>query len=250
MLVRSVLRVNDRLGLREWVRGLDYFRCIEYPLVFEALRPEPGQSLLDMGCGSGPFALFLAHQAGVRVVALDLDPECVAWQNRGATRLGLSSTSFSAVEGDSRALPYPDEEFDLVLNLGSIEHIPDDGDIIAAREMSRVLKPGGRAILTIPYGREYTEIDSGRHVSGFERRYDDEALDQRLVTPSGLTEKARIYFGEPGFAASSIWYGLPWILRLPFRRLASAFSRRWLAHFHTDDRDRACGARLVLDKDI
>ena len=161
-LVRSVLRVNDRLGVREWVRGLDYFRCVEYPLVAKALRPYSNRRLLDMGCGSGQFALFLADHAGLRVTALDLDPECVAWQNRGAARLELASTRFSAVEGDSRYLPYRNETFDVVLNLGSIEHIPEDGDTVAAREMSRILKPGGRAVGQSPTDRATSSSNRGR----------------------------------------------------------------------------------------
>jgi SAM-dependent methyltransferase len=247
-VVRSVLAVNDRLGVREWVRGLDYFRCAEYPLVLEALRPASGHRLLDMGCGSGPFAVFLALELGYCVEALDLDPECVAWQVRAASRLGLDPTAFSATEGDSRALPHPDATFDVVLNLGSIEHIRSDGDSLAAREMARVLKPGGRAVVTVPYGTKYELIDSGPHVPDFERRYDDSALQQRLLTPSTLVETERIYFGEPDFRASSIWYGTPRILRLPLRRITPRLARRWLARIPHDERSRACGVCLVLDK--
>lgn len=242
------MRLNDRLGVREWVRGLDYFRCMEYPLVTEALHPREGQTLLDMGCGSGPFALFLAHHFSLRVEVLDVDPKCIAWQKRGAEKIGLSAPSFSATQGDSRSLPHPDGTFDVVLNLGSIEHIRDDGDAVAVREMARVLRPGGRAIVTVPFGPHYELIDSGAHVSGFERRYDNTALQERLITPSALAEASRTYFGEPGLAASSIWYNIPWLLRLPVRRVAPRLARHWLAPIPTKDRDKACGVCLVLDK--
>jgi len=247
-VVASVARVNDRLGPREWVRGLDYFRCIEYALVVEALGAHPGQRLLDMGCGKGPFALFLADRIGCHVHALDIDPECVSWQARGAKKLGLEPPAFAASEGDSRSLAHPDGSFDAVLNLGSIEHIRDDGDCLAAREMARVLKPGGRAILTIPYGPVHELIDSGPHVPGFERRYDDLALRERLIAPSTLEERTRVYFGEPGFAASSIVYGMPRVLRLPFRRITPLLARRWLARLPAPHRNRACGVCLILDK--
>lgn len=247
-LVDEVRRFNDRLGLREAVRSLDYFRCVEYPLATRALAPAPGLELLDMGCGSGPFALFLAAERGLRVRALDIDGRALAWQMRGARRLGLSPATFAAVRGDSRSLPFPDATFDRVLNLGSIEHLRNDGDLVAAAEMARVLRPGGLAVLTIPYGPRELEIESGPHVPGFERRYDDDALARRLIAPSGLTEVGRTCYGEPGLELSRLWYGMPWLLRVPLRRLTPRLAARWLRPLATEHRDRACGVCLGLEK--
>ena len=69
-LVDEVRCFNDRLGPREALRSLDYFRCVEYPLATTALRLAPDLELLDMGCGSGPFALFLAAERGLQLSRL------------------------------------------------------------------------------------------------------------------------------------------------------------------------------------
>lgn len=245
-LVEQVARCSDRLGLREMVRSLDYFRCVEYPLATAALALMPGLDLLDMGCGRGPYALFLASTFGARVRALDLDTDALLWQNRGAARLARTSADFATVEGDSRELPFPDATFDRVLNLGSIEHIRGGGDAVAAAEMARVLRPGGIAVLTVPYGPVETEIEVGPHVRYFERRYDDVALERRLIEPSGLGEVGRHYYGEPNFAFSRVWYGLPWLLRLPLRRASRHLAARWLRPLAPPQRARACGVCLTL----
>lgn len=247
-LVEEVSCCNDRLGLREMVRSLDYFRCVEYPLATAALAIEPHLDLLDMGCGRGPYALFLAARRGQRVRALDLDPDALAWQRRGALRLALSPGEFATVQADSRDLPFPDASFDRVLNLGSIEHIRDNGDSVAAAEMARVLRPGGLAVLTIPFGLREQEIEAGPHVPSFERRYDENALQRRLIGPSGLDEVDRTYYGEPGFELSRVWYALPWLLRLPLRRLGRHLAARWLRPLAPSQRERACGVCVTLQR--
>lgn len=247
-LVEQVSCCSDRLGLREVVRSLDYFRCVEYPLATAALALEPHLDLLDMGCGRGPYALFLAAQRGLRVRALDLDPEALDWQRRGALRLALAPAEFATVQADSRELPFPEASFDRVLNLGSIEHIRGNGDAVAAAEMARVLRPGGLAVLTVPFGAHEQEIEAGPHVPGFERRYDDGALERRLIGPSGLAEIGRTYYGEPGFELSRWWYGLPRLLRLPLRRLGQHLAARWLRPLSTSERERACGVCVTLQR--
>jgi SAM-dependent methyltransferase len=248
-VARAVGDLSDRLGAREWLRSLDYFRCIEYPLAVQALNAPPGTSLLDMGCGTGPFSLFLARHLGLTVTATDLDEACVAWQRRGANRLDLDANRFTSRSVDSRRLPFADGSFARVLNLGSIEHVRDaDGDSQAIREVARVLAPGGRAVLTIPYGPRYEEIDRGPHVPDFERRYDDPALARRLVAPSGLDEISRTHYGEAGTAFSAWWYRTPRILQLPFRRLTLALAQRFLTVIPPEERASACGVCLVLER--
>lgn len=248
-LLREVIKFNDRLGLREMVRSLDYFRCLEYQLVHQALELKPGVSLLDLGAGKGLYPLFLAKEKQVKVTSLDIDADSIDWQIQNAERLGISQQTFYPLVGDSRTLPFRDNSFDRVLNLGSVEHIPEKGDLLTAKEMGRVLKPGGFAVFSIPYDRVYSEIPAGAHVRYFERRYDEAALDERIIEPSGLTESKRIYFGEPGYRWSEFWYKIPFSLKLPFRRLVPHFSKKYLRTIELDRRETACGICLVLCKD-
>ena len=56
---------------------------------------------------------------------------------------------------DGRKLSYPDDSFDAAFSVSVIEHIPDQGDTAAVRELLRVVKPGGVVIITTPYDTAY-----------------------------------------------------------------------------------------------
>lgn len=247
--LREVVRFNDQLGFIESVRSLDYFRCIEYPLVIELLELKPHIALLDLGVGRGPFSTFLALRRAANVLALDIDPGCISWQAEKAQHLGPGHSDFQVMVSDSRCLPFPEGSFDRVLNLGSIEHIRGEGDRQTAIEMGRVLKPGGIAVFSIPYGNQCTERESDSHVKYFERRYDERAIEDRIIQPSGLKEVTRFYFGETGRRWSRFWYNLPFALKLPFRRLTPWMASRWLQVIPVEERECACGICFALVKE-
>jgi len=247
--LRSIIHFNDRLGCVEAARSLDYFRCIEYLLVLDLLDLKPDLQLLDLGVGKGPFSSYLASEKGIQVLALDIAPKAIGWQAQKAGRLRLKNSQFMPIVGDSRSLSFADESFDRVLNLGSIEHVPGDGDRLTAKEMGRVLRTGGRAIFSIPYGRRYTESDTSPHVRYFERRYDEKALQERIIQPSGLKEISRFYFGEPSLKWSRFWYSVPFVLKLPFRRATRLMASRWLSIIPAEDKDSACGICFALAKE-
>jgi SAM-dependent methyltransferase len=96
-----------------------------------------------------------------------------------------------------------------------LEHIPGDGDTRTIRELARVLKPGGRLVVTVPYAGKYRSecieqdvynLHNGKrgtfHWSHF---YDEAALRKKLIEGSGL-ELEGVYFGYgPG---SALWKGI------------------------------------------
>jgi len=107
-------RLNASLGLGRALRGLDYVRCLELPLVHEHLALAPGMRLLDAGSRTSVFPFFVALHHEVEVHAVDLDP-MVEQQQRLAD--GLASRmrgTFIARQADLRNLPYPDGHFDRV----------------------------------------------------------------------------------------------------------------------------------------
>lgn len=100
-----------------------------------ALRPE--EKLLIIGCGTG---LDLDHiPAGINVTGLDVSPGMLARAGQRAGRLGRT---VALLEGDARALPFPDASFDAI-TLHLILAVAPDPEIVA-REAARVLRPGGR----------------------------------------------------------------------------------------------------------
>jgi ubiquinone/menaquinone biosynthesis C-methylase UbiE len=137
--MRDIYLFNARRGLRRIIGGIDYFRCLEDPLIFNNLKLERGLTLLDIGSGSTIFPLFTASK-GVQVWATDID-DSVLKLREVAKKLKIFN--FHAEVQNARSLPYPDNYFDRVCAISTLEHIPNDGDSIAVKEMSRVLKRGG-----------------------------------------------------------------------------------------------------------
>lgn len=117
--------------------------------------PEPGAPLLDVACGGG---LLAPHVGGYTHVGLDLTASAVAI----ARRHGVVG-----VQGDARALPFPDGAFPVVVAGEVLEHVPGTADVVA--ELCRVLAPGGTVVIdTIadtPWAR-FSLVTVGERIPG------------------------------------------------------------------------------------
>jgi SAM-dependent methyltransferase len=100
-----------------------------------------GEDVLDVGCATGNAAI-PAARAGGRVVGLDLTPELFGAGRRRAAAAGVE---VQWVEGDAEALPFDDARFDLVVSVLGVMFAPRHW--VAAAELVRVLRPGGRMVL-------------------------------------------------------------------------------------------------------
>lgn len=103
-------------------------------------RLQPGQRLLDVGCGPGTVTSGLARAVAPGLVTgLDAAPDVLATAREHADETGLANLEF--VGGDVYALSYPDDTFDVVYANQLLQHLSDP--VAALREMRRVLRPGG-----------------------------------------------------------------------------------------------------------
>ncbi|MGD0729754.1 MAG: methyltransferase domain-containing protein [Terracidiphilus sp.] len=102
--------------------------------VLEWLAAQPGERILDLGCGDGQLTQRIAA-AGASVAGVDASPEMVA-----AARLH----GIAASEGSAEQLPYPDAAFDAVFSNAALHWVRDQDAMMA--EVRRVLKPGGRFV--------------------------------------------------------------------------------------------------------
>jgi SAM-dependent methyltransferase len=134
-----------------------------------------GASVLDVGCGYGRITLPLAR-LGYAVEGVDLSPNLIDAAREAAARAGLV-VEFSV--GSMTSLPHDADSFDVAICLWSAFHelLEEDEQVSALRELSRVLRPGGFALIEGPLYREPTaaEIESG------DRRGPELRLDWGLV---------------------------------------------------------------------
>ena len=116
------------------------FAGVANPFSLGAL--EPGERVLDLGCGAGTDSLVVAQMVGPEghVTGIDMTPEMLAKARASAAEMGAENVEF--VEGEAESLPFPDESFDVVISNGVIDLIPDKAAVFS--ELYRVLVPGGR----------------------------------------------------------------------------------------------------------
>lgn len=105
-------------------------------------RIEPGETVLDLGCGAGIDTVLAAHRVGPsgRVIGLDFLPEMLARTAQAAAAAGLANVE--TLEGDIEAIPLPDRSVDHVISNGVINLAPRKARVLA--ECARVLRPGGK----------------------------------------------------------------------------------------------------------
>ena len=169
---------------------LDPSRYLELPWAQRTLGARAGERVLDL---ASPKLLAVAlARRGVDVVSVDSLPSEVELWRRLAPE-----ACFEIADG--RALPFADASFDRAYSISVVEHIPDQGDGRAVHELARVVRPGGRILLTVPYAETYREDwrdapvygdggEGGRYF--FERWYDASRLD-RLVAAAPVRELSR-----------------------------------------------------------
>ena len=139
---------------RAWAEDLDYppeLRAVPDTAVasyagvanpFSLGRLEPGECVVDLGCGAGTDTLVAAQMVGPEghVTGIDMTPEMLVRARRAADELGVRNVEL--VEAEVERLPLADESVDVVISNGVIDLVPDKDAVFS--EIYRVLRPGGR----------------------------------------------------------------------------------------------------------
>ena len=174
-----------------------------------------GRALKEMRAGrwldvSSPRLIFLwgAEKLNFQVNVINPDPldlkESIALSKivRNGRRINFYPNTFAG------SLPFKDSSIDILTSLSVLEHIPGEGDKLAMDEFIRVVRPQGRIVLTLPvhgqYSEEYRENDpyaiqapqDGQEKKFFQRLYDEQSLEQRIIAHPGLTLLHKEYFVE------------------------------------------------------
>jgi tocopherol O-methyltransferase len=110
----------------------------------DRVRIQPGERVLDAGCGVGGSSLWLATERSARVVGITLAARQVAMARSHAVRRGLTDRVHFDV-ADFTATPFPESSFDIVWAVESLCHAPRKAAFY--QEAARLLRPGGRVVV-------------------------------------------------------------------------------------------------------
>jgi SAM-dependent methyltransferase len=155
-----------------------------YSWVMSELPSQIGGPLLDLGCGKGAFL------KGLHATGLGDLRGC-----DGHAFDGVSSAPFKFIKADLNArLPFVDQQFEVVTAIEVVEHLENPRHL--AREIHRILKPGGHAIVTTPNNECLTSLLS-LNMRGFFSAFSDQNYPAHIT--SLLEVDLRRVFGECGF---------------------------------------------------
>lgn len=166
-------------------------RIMEYPFLHANIKVKGG-TILDVGPGRSSLPIELASRSH-KVWAIDI---------KRAYPIPITHPNFTFVHGDIRKTTFPDNFFDVVTAVSSIEHIglgdqnDPDGDRKAIQEIARILKPGGNFIITIPFGKKSIYYKKGKPLC---RVYNMSAL-KSLLTGFKIVKK------EFGIRKDGAWF--------------------------------------------
>ena len=169
---------------------LDYAPAYRLKLIKQLVGPVAGKTVADIGCGKSSIS-FLLWTLGAKVYSFDISAEALrVTRSLGTPDKGDTKFDPEICQCDARTLPLAQETFDVVCCFETLEHLQNEGDRTAIREMERIAKPGARIVLSVPYTRkEPTPQTSQRY-----RHYSFQTIKTRLITKQMRLERAIFWY--------------------------------------------------------
>ena len=185
------LLFNFKIAPRLILNPVSIVRYFEFDFVESSLQLREGIKLLDI---SSPylFGLYETDQFDLEYCYINPDTRDLKNVNSISAKINTKG-KFITQNTNALNLNYPDNHFDRVVSISVIEHIKDDGDSMAFKEIWRVLKPNGLFSFTVPVKKHFdieyrnrdeyhlnTEKKSAEYF--FQRIYDEQNIDERLLS--------------------------------------------------------------------
>jgi SAM-dependent methyltransferase len=176
---------SNPLLMSAFVKGR-YKKCID--LFAAHAGTLSGRELLDFGCGDGAFSYEMSRH-GAKLSGIDLSAEAIGFANRRHGELGTGGEFFLESCYETH---FPDCSFDGVLSTDVIEHVQDQQRFLA--EISRVLRPGGFAVISTPIRLTEKPLDRLHVVEWFPG--DFEAMIREVFPDSRFFSSHPVFWAE------------------------------------------------------
>ena len=211
-LLRDLFLFNASLGIYRFLKGIDYVRSIEFPVIIDAIlkrRNEP-LSYLDIGSGNSILPTYVATHSSFRVTVIDRY-RWISDQIKYLMRLGkehyLFKKRFVMLKDDFiKNKSLQNESFDIITAVSVLEHMENNGDSEAVAKIHRLLKPEGILLLTAPYNHfNHLKFYVNKSVYGqslgpkgffYQRHYNTDALANRILNVASFHVEALFYCGH------------------------------------------------------
>jgi ubiquinone/menaquinone biosynthesis C-methylase UbiE len=189
-IVRREREWQNRVGgrLQEGLRaraGTRLLMAKQFGCMAEALNPDIGSSIVDVGCGTGMLSKWLEDNRRVNVIGVDLALNNLLLGKKEGVRKMLC--------GNAELLPIKDSCFRYLICKGSVHHFPDPEQ--AFKEIYRVLIPGGKMVFYEPMGSVLTNLMRKIFPGGSRYESPVDLLHKEEFTPS----KIQLFLQQTGF---------------------------------------------------
>jgi ubiquinone/menaquinone biosynthesis C-methylase UbiE len=159
-------------------------------------RIQPGETVLDVGCGTGTLVMEVARRVGRAGRAAGIDPgrqQIARARAKGARRNVPSEFQIGVIE----QIPFPDQTFDVVFSTLMMHHLPASLKRLGLAEIARVLKPGGRLVIADFTHKKERQGQAARFHAGGSRTHDLAVL----VSETGFSQVETEEMRPPHFSA-------------------------------------------------
>jgi SAM-dependent methyltransferase len=227
---------GEDFGQSSWVTADEYRRF------FQMLRLSAADHVLDVGCGSGGPALFLAREIGCRVTGIDVDAAGIRSGEYLARQFGMAEKIVFHTADVAQPLPFPDNHFDALVSMDALCHFPQRTRLFA--EWCRILRPGGRLLITDPVVVTglVTKDELARRSSTGHFEFCPPGVNERLLRDAGFLLESVEDVTENAAQVSGRWHDARERRSDELRRLEGeetfAGLQRFLATVHLLTRER------------
>lgn len=247
-ILTSLSRHTRKLGLKRFFKSMGYERCAELPFIINVLSPLFKENLqyIDIGSGDSILPTYLLKNTIWDITVIDKF-DWIYKQKKYLKKLNIDNKKYSDRFHISKSnfldSEFTEKKFDVITNISVIEHFEDGLDTTAMIKSSNLLKENGFYILSTLINECYPRnFFVNKNVYGvnytkepvfFQRHYNVEQIENKLIVPSKLREKQRIYFGEYDLKFFQKFLNIPSFLKplkILYQWLTPYFAYKYLTY--------------------